>query len=302
MEPLLRPRALAALAATILLWGSAFPAVRVVLSAFPPGELAAIRYLIAAVILTVMAVVARPPAPRRGDVPRLLLLGLIGICLYNLAVNAGQRTVAAGPGSFIVNTAPVFSALAAVLWLGERMRWAGWAGMLVSLSGIAMIAFGEGHGMTLSLGVGEMAAAAILWAAYTVLQKPLLPTYGALGVVCYAAWSGTVMLSPFMPNALICAAHASTRDLALLAYLAIGPSAIAFTTWSYALSLVPVTRVMPFLYAVPLVALAMGWLFLGEIPPAASLVGCVLIITGLVVVGRWGGAAPAPAAQKPASP
>ena len=110
------------------------------------------------------------------------------------------------------------------------------------------------------------------------------------------------MLSPFLPNALVCAAHASTRDLVLLAYLAIGPSAIAFTTWSYALSLVPVTRVMPFLYAVPLVALAMGWMWLDEIPPAASLAGCVLIIAGLVVVGRWGGASPAPAAREPASP
>jgi drug/metabolite transporter (DMT)-like permease len=288
MDPVFRPRTLTALVVTILLWGSAFPALRAVLPAFPPGELAAARYLVTSLALVVVALAARPPRPRRADLPRLVLLGAIGICLYNLAVNAGQRTVAAGPGSFIVNTAPVFSSLAAVLWLGERLRPAGWLGMLTSLSGIGLIAFGEGPGLAWSAGVAEMAAAAVLWSAYSVLQKPLLPTYGAVGVVCYAAWSGTLMLVPFMPSALACAEAASVRDLALTAYLAIAPSAIAFTTWSYAIAKAPVTRVMPFLYAVPVVALTVGWLWLGEAPGALSLAGCALIIAGLVVANRWG--------------
>jgi drug/metabolite transporter (DMT)-like permease len=143
----------------------------------------------------------------------------------------------------------------------------------------------------LSSGVLEMAGAALLWSAYTVLQKPLLPHYGALGLVCYVAWIGSLMLSPCLPQTLDCLRAAPGRDLALLAYLAIGPSAIAFTTWSYALAQAPVTRVMPFLYAVPMVALALGWSLLGERPTALSVTGCALIIGGLIAINRWGAAA-----------
>jgi drug/metabolite transporter (DMT)-like permease len=298
MDPLYRPRTLLALATTVLLWGSAFPVVRMLLRPltpsgpplFPPGALALARYLAAALILSAFAVAARPPRPRQRDLPRLAAIAAVGICLYNLAVNDGSRSVPAGPGSFIVNTAPLFSALFAVTWLGERLRPAGWLGMLVCLGGIALIAAGEAQEMTLSSGVLEMAGAALLWSAYTVLQKPLLPRYGALGLVCYVAWIGTLMLSPCLPQTLDCLRAAPARDLVLLAYLAIGPSAIAFTTWSYAVAQAPVTRVMPFLYAVPLVALVIGWSVLGERPTTLSLLGCALIIGGLIAISRWGAA------------
>jgi drug/metabolite transporter (DMT)-like permease len=306
MDPLYRPRTLLALATTVLLWGSAFPVVRALLlpspgapPSFPPAELALLRYGIASLILGALAAFMRPPLPRRADLPRLAAIAAVGICLYNLAVNDGSRTVSAGPGSFIVNTAPLFSALIAVTWLGERLRLAGWVGMITSLGGIALIAAGEGHGLTLSSGVAEMACAAILWSFYTVLQKPLLPHYGALALVCYVAWIGTLMLSPCLPSALSCLQTASRRDGALLAYLAIGPSAIAFTTWSYAVAQVPVTRVMPFLYAVPLVALVVGWTALGERPTPLSLAGCLFIITGLVIVNTVGARS---AARTPALP
>lgn len=301
MDPLYRPRTLLALAITVLLWGSAFPVVRALLvpsasgqPSFPPAELALLRYGLATLVLGALALVVRPPLPRRRDLPRLAAIGAVGICLYNLAVNDGSRSVSAGPGSFIVNTAPLFSALIAVTWLGERLRLAGWVGMFISLGGIALIAAGEARGVVLSSGVAEMACAAILWSIYTVLQKPLLPHYGAIGMVCYVAGIGTLMLSPCLPSALHCLHAASRRDCALLAYLAIGPSAIAFTTWSYAVAQVPVTRVMPFLYAVPLVALAVGWTALGERPTALSLVGCLLIILGLVIVNRRRDTAQAP--------
>ncbi len=307
MDPLYRPRTLLALATTVLLWGSAFPVVRVLLRGsgpgaepvFPPAELALARYLIAALALGAVALVVRPPRPRVSDLPRLCAVAALGICLYNLAVNDGSRSVPAGPGSFIVNTAPLFSALFAVCVLGERVRMAGWLGMLTCLGGIGLIAAGEAQGLRLSRGVLEMAGAALLWSAYTVLQKPLLPRYGALGLVCYVAWIGTLMLSPCLVSTLDCVRAAPPRDLALLAYLALGPSAIAFTTWSYAVAQAPVSRVMPFLYAVPLVALALGWSVLNERPSALSLGGCALIIGGLVAINRWGAPVASPAVALP---
>lgn len=95
---------------------------------------------------------------------------------------------------------------------------------------------------------------------------------------------------PCLSLTLGCLRAAPARDLALLAYLAIGPSALAFTTWSYAVAQAPVTRVMPFLYAVPMVALVLGWSVLGERPTAFSVLGCALIIGGLIAINRWGAA------------
>ena len=71
---------------------------------------------------------ARGAAARadRGDALRFLLCGFLGIALYNALLNTGEQTVSAGAASFIVNTLPIFTALLAAVFLGERFnRWAG---------------------------------------------------------------------------------------------------------------------------------------------------------------------------------
>src|SRR6202171_2939597 len=82
-----------AVAVTVLLWSSSFPGIRAALIGFTPGQLAALRYLVASGVFVLLATVRRLSLPRRSDLPRIALVGGLGIAAYNLALNTGETTV-----------------------------------------------------------------------------------------------------------------------------------------------------------------------------------------------------------------
>ena len=131
--------AFACVAFTVLMWASAFPSIRAALAAFGPAELAALRFAVASLALGLYLAWARPALPGRADLPRLLAAGGLGIAAYNLLLNTGSRLVDAGTASFVVNTAPVFTALLGAALLGERLRPIGWFGIGLSFAGVCLL-------------------------------------------------------------------------------------------------------------------------------------------------------------------
>lgn len=288
------PRIIAAAVAALGFWASAFVGTRVVVEgshignagSFSPGELALYRYGVASITLALLACWLRPPLPRRQDLPRLFATGAIGIGVYTLALNTGQQTTTAGAASFIVNTAPLFSALFACVALKESLRLAGWLGLIVGLAGIGLIALGE-DGSGLSTGALLVFVAAIAWALYQIIQKPLLPYYGAFGVVCYAIWIGTALFLPFAPDLMEAMARAPATHHATVVYLGVLPGALAFLAWSYLLAHLTVARATPLLYLVPVLSLIIAWLAIGEQPQVLSIIGGLVAIGG-VALSRLG--------------
>jgi len=287
--PVLKPAgaALACVALTVLLWASAFPSIRAALVAFGPAELAALRFAIASLALGLYLAWARPPLPNRKELPRILAAGGLGIAAYNLLLNTGSRAVDAGTASFVVNTAPVFTALLGAALLGERLRPLGWFGIALSFGGVALIAVGRGE-MGFGTGALLVLAAAVCQASQFVLQKPLLARCGALPVTACLLWAGTAMLLPFLPGALASAATAPAGALGAVVFLGLGPAALAYVAWSYALSRLPVSRAASFLYLVPPIATLLAWIWLGETPGSGALVGGAVALSGVVLVNTVG--------------
>ncbi len=69
-------------------------------------------------------------------------------------------------------------------------------------------------------------------------------------------------------------------------YLSVFPTAVAFTTWAYALSRTTAGRMGATTYLVPPLAVLMGWMVLGEVPPALALIGGALCLVGVAVTRR----------------
>ncbi|MDX1523379.1 MAG: EamA family transporter, partial [Anaerolineae bacterium] len=180
-----------AIATTVILWASAFAGIRAGLSDYSPAHLATLRFLIASLVLAAVAGLRGIGRPGLADLPRLFIVGFMGIPAYNLALNIGEVTVSAGAASFIINTAPIFTALLALRLLGERIAPIGWLGMVVSFSGVGLIAVGDGSGLEFSRGALFVLLAALCQSLYFVLQKPLLKKYSSFQVVSYATWLGT---------------------------------------------------------------------------------------------------------------
>lgn len=273
-----------ALLTTIVLWASAFVAIRIALPAYGPQHLALMRFLVASLALGAYAAATRMGLPRRADLPRIIVCGLAGITVYNLLLNTGQQTVGAGAASLLVQTSPIWTALLATLTLGERLRPWGWLGILVSFGGAALIALGEGGGLQLSAGAALVLGAAVLLSLFSVLQKPLLARYSPAAVTTYAIWAGTIGLLPFAGSLAQTVAAAPLGSTLAVVFLGLGPAALAYVAWATVLSRLPAGRAASFLYLVPATALLLAWLLLGEAPHALSLAGGALALGGVVLV------------------
>lgn len=281
-------RTVAMLLLALTLWGSAFAAIRVGLESYAPGELALFRFLVASAVLAVYALCTRMPAPRAGDVPAIWLLGSLGIAAYSVALAYGELSVTAGAASLLIGVGPIFTALLAMVFLSERLRGWGWLGIAVSFVGVALVARGEGGGVRFEPGAVLVLLAALSFSLYSVLQKPYLGKYGALQFTAYSIWGGTLSMLVFLPGLAQTVRQASLESTLAVVYLGLLPGAVGYVIWTYALSRAPAGAVGSFLYLVPVFAIFIAWVWLGEIPLVLSLVGGLLSLVGVALVNTRG--------------
>jgi drug/metabolite transporter (DMT)-like permease len=276
-------RAKFAAAGTVLLWASAFPAIAVADRGLGSAGLAVARLVIASAALAAVAPFLGVRRPRRADLPLIALCGLAGMTWYQLLLNAGERVVPAGTASLLVATAPVYAAVLAAMFLGERpgRRW--WAGSAVALAGTAVIAVSHGLGFGASALV--VLAAAVLQGVFHTAQKPLLRRYTGFEVTAYAMWAGTVFILPWAGSLLRALPHAGVGPIGAAAFLGVAPSAIGFVLWAYAMARMDVGRVTTSLYLVPAAAIVISLVWLGQVPGPVELIGGAIALAGVMLGG-----------------
>jgi drug/metabolite transporter (DMT)-like permease len=278
----------AAAAATILFWGSAFAGIRAGLHSYSPTHVALLRFLVASAVLAVYALATRMRLPARRDLPLVLLLGLLGFAFYNVALNIGELRIAAGPAALLIQTVPIWTALAATIVLRDRLRLFGWIGIAISFAGALLIALGKGGGFDLGWGAGLVVLAAISASAYNIIQKRMLDRYRPVEITTYAVWAGTLLLLPFAGGLAGQVRAAPLADTLAIVYLGVFPAAIGYVTWAYVLSRFPAAQAASFLYGVPVMAFLVGWMWLGEAPTAIDAIGGLLALGGVAVVNTLG--------------
>lgn len=283
-----------ALAATLLLWGSAFVGIRYGVRGYQPGSLALVRNIITACFMLGIALGSRRAAlrpPRLRDFGQLLAAGAIGIALYQFSLISGEQSVDAGSASLIINTSPIITALFALFFLGEHPGARGWAGLLMGFAGAALLITGVHRAGSLDSGAFWVLLASAAQALSFVIQKPLLARFGPFMVTLWVAIFGALSLVAFAPAALHDLRHAGTGATLAAVYLGLFPAGLGNLTWAYALSRLPASRAAAALYLTAPVALTISWLTLGEQPTLQSLAGGAVVIASLVLVNtRRGGA------------
>ncbi|MFE0544370.1 DMT family transporter [Streptomyces sp. NPDC058891] len=280
------PSRLAAGAATVtvVLWASAFVSIRSAGAAYAPGALALGRLLAGALTLGAICLVRREGLPPRSAWRGMAISGVLWFGVYMVVLNWGERQVDAGTAALVVNIGPVLIALLGSRLLGDAMPPRLLAGMAVSFAGAVTVGLSmSGDGGSSVLGVVLCLLAAMAYAAGVVAQKPALGSASPLQVTTWGCLVGALTCLPFAGQLVRDAAHAPVSATLNMLYLGVFPTALAFTTWAYALARTTASRMGATTYAVPALVVLMSWLFLGEVPGLLTLAGGVLCLAGVAV-------------------
>jgi drug/metabolite transporter (DMT)-like permease len=286
-KPRLPALPLLAALVTVALWASAFVGIRAAGRDIGPGALTLARLLVGAVALGVVVAVRREQLPPRADAARLIACGVLWFGVYNVALNAAERRVDAGTAAMLVNVGPVLIALLAGALLGEGFPRTLLAGCAIAFGGAVLIGWATSdRGVAASWGAVLCLVAAATYAVAVVAQKPLLERSSALAVTWLACCIGAAVCLPFAPSLVRDVGSAGTGALTWTLYLGLFPTAVAFTTWAYALSSTSAGRMGATTYLVPPLAILLGWMWFGESPPALAFAGGALCIAGAVLARR----------------
>ena len=279
--------ALVAALTTVVLWASAFVGIRSAGRSLSPESLALGRLLAASGVLGVLALVRREPFPARRDLTRIAAYGLLWLVVYNVALNEAERRVDAGTAAMLVNVGPILIALLAGLVLREGFPRPLLVGCAVAFAGTAIIGLATSqHGVAASWGAGLCLIAAFAYAAAVVVQKPALGRNSAFQVTWIACTVATVACLPFAPTLVRDLSDAGASAVAWTIYLGVGPTAIGFVLWAYALNRTTAGRLGSLTYLAPPIAILLGWAVLGETPPLLAIAGGALCLGGVVLARR----------------
>jgi len=295
--------ALAAVSVTVVLWASAFVSIRHAGEAYSPGALALGRLATAALVLGLFAAVRRVGWPARGAWPGIGISGVLWFAGYMVFLNWGEREVDAGTAALVVNVGPILIALLGAWLLKERMSRPLLAGIVVAFAGTVVVGVSmSGGGRSSVFGVLLCLLAAITYAIGVVSQKPALRHGSALQITVFSCLVGTLTCLPFAGLLVREAADAPLSATLNMVYLGVFPTALAFTTWAYALARTTASKMGATTYVVPALVVLMSWLFLGEVPGLLTLAGGVLCLIGVAVSRRRASAVPVPAVASPPGP
>ena len=280
-------RALAAASVTVVLWASAFVAIRSGGRYFDPGALALGRLLAGSLVLGAVWLARGEGWPPRAAWPGIVCTGVLWFGVYMVALNWGEQHVDAGTAAMIVNIGPVLIALLGGWLLREGFPRRLLAGLAVSFAGAVVVGLSEsGGGRASLLGVAMCLLAAVAYATAVVSQKPALRHASALQVTTFGCLVGTVATLPFAGRLVAQVAAAPLSATLTLVYLGVFPTALAFTTWAYALNRTTAGKMGATTYLVPALVVLMSWAILGQTPTALAFLGGALCLAGVAVSRR----------------
>jgi len=283
------------LAIIVLMWGSAFPLVKIALSEVPPVTLGFLRFLIATPVLALYSCLKDKRGLKTAlpkNLTPLALMGLTGVMGYQVLQNLGVKLTSATNSSIIISSDPIIIALLSRPLLRERIGVARALGIVVGFSGVLTIIISEGQGLSngSSSLIGDLFSlgAALSWALYSVVGRRLARYHNPTGLTTFSMAFGTLFLAP--PMYLLEIPHLPRTVqvwLALMA-LSLGASCLAYALWNQVLSEEEASKAGIALFMVPVVASALSVVFLSETFTLPLLAGMTLVLSGILIAEKDG--------------
>jgi Predicted permease, DMT superfamily len=244
-----------------------------------PVAMSILRFAMATPFLFLMA---RFP-PYRGAARRLALLGFLGVAGFNLLLYSSLAYVTAAVASlFVVLASPATQLLEAAL----ARRRPGGVALLGSLAAVAGAYFTLEPCLAVRSYLGPLLAAlaTLSWAVYTVLVRGVYRLHSPVEAMAWVSLFGLAAMSPAAASRPEILAHPLV--LALVAYVAAVPGALAYAAWNVAVQRAGPRRSAAVLPLMPVLTTLLSYLLLGEAPTATQLIGIAVAVAGVYISAR----------------
>lgn len=267
-----------------LIWGSSFLLIKLGLDAFHPGLITWGR-----VGLGALALLALPASRRRverRDLGRLIWLSVVWVGIPFTLFPLAEEHINSAVTGLLNGATPFFSGLFAAAFFSRRIGRAQWWGIAVGFGGIALVSVGSSaEGGTAVVGVLMVLAATVCYGYASNLLGPLQQRYGSMAVMGQMLLFGTLWTAPFGILGLIRSEFAWHSALAVAGLGVVG-TGFAFVLMATLVGRVGGPRATLVTYLIPIVALALGAIFLSERLAPAAIAGVVLVMGGAVLASR----------------
>ena len=294
MDTKVRAADYARLVAVPAIWGGAFAAGKIVVAVFSPLMGSFARYAIACVALLLAS------AMREGGLPRLtrrqffatVLLGILGVFLYNLLFLGSLQRLPASRAALIIALNPAITIAISSVVLHERLRARRWMGVAIALLGVWVVLSHGDLASIASAGVGRgellMFGAVTCWALYTIVGRKVLGGLTPLAATSYAALWGTLMLGAVaIPEIVqLRSEQFDWRMIVSLLYLGVLGTAVAFVWYYTSVQRFGASVASIFNNLVPVFGVLIGVLLLGEALMPSMMIGGGIAIVGVLMVSR----------------
>ncbi len=277
-----------ALLVIYVVWGSTYLAIRVVVQEAPPLVSAGLRFLVAGLVMAAAAWRFDGTWPSRRQLRQYVLIGVLLLSIGNALVMWAEKSVPSGIAALIVATVPLWMTLLDGLRPGgEPWTLRVWLGVALGLAGVALVARPGGTGEAWTwAGVAALQVASLSWTVGSLYAQSLpekLPLCSASAVEMLGGAALLFVESLLWREDWSALLSASPRAWAALAYLVVFGSMVGFTAFAFCLDRLPAATVGTYAYVNPAVAVALGFLVLGE-PLSPGLLGGGALILAAVLL------------------
>ena len=267
---------------TIILWGSAFPMIKIALNDFSAESLSAFRLILATIILLPFVIIKKLPTTELRDIPVIFILGFCGFVIYHTALNFGETLISAGISGILVSTTPIFSSALAYIFLKEHFSKWNWLSSLVAFIGISIISISKDDYTTINvLGVFIILLASFSESLYFTFQKKYIEKYGFIAFTLYTIMASSPFMLIFIPEIINDIHGATFTSIVSVLYLAIFPTIIPYVLLAYIVKSVGVSDATMSLYLTPIVSLLLSYLLLDELPTTLAIIGGIITLLGV---------------------
>ena len=270
--------------ATLLLWSGNWIVARAAREDIGPALATIGRLVLVLILLTPFTwngLTAKFKLLEKTDWMILAALGLAGGGPHLALQWLGLHYTTATSGILYLSVTPIFILLLAAP-LGERIRLAQWAGVLISFGGVALIAT-QGNVHLVSFNIGDLMAVAsmLMWAGYTVLLRVRRDPLDIAELLTMVCGFGLVYMLPWLAWEITAyEMRLTARGALAVLYSGIGSLLLAYAGWSYVVTRLGAARAGATLHLMPAMGVALSALFLGELPSWYHFAGIGLILTG----------------------